>query len=267
VTATRIGAAVRMGVREQRRRPLLLVLLVLLPAYVVSRSIAQTQATPHRIGLPGGVQLVTSMKDLHGAIMAGIAIAFAAGLCGVFIMQSALAGDRRLVLAGYQPRETLTARLAVLAGDTALVAAVALAVTAAYFTPAAWLPFATGAMLLGLIYGALGALLGALMDRLAATYLILFAVMTDLGIVQNPMFGDGTPGRWAVLLPGYGPMRVMIDGAYSTAFHAGGALALSLAWTAALAATVCILLARALGTTPEGDCASPDADRAVAGGL
>jgi hypothetical protein len=31
----------------QRRRPLLLILLVVFPAYVVSRSIAETQATPH----------------------------------------------------------------------------------------------------------------------------------------------------------------------------------------------------------------------------
>jgi len=247
--SARVATAIRMGAREQRRRPLLLILLIVLPAYVVSRSIAQTQATPHRIGLPGGLQIITSMKDLHGAIMAGIAIAFAAGLCGVFIMQSALAGDRRLVLAGYRPRETLLARLTILAADTALVTAVALAATAAFFTPAAWIPFAAAAVLLGLIYGALGALLGALTDRLAATYLILFGVMTDLGIVQNPMFGNGTPGKWAVLLPGYGPMRVMIDGAFSPSFHATGALALSLAWTIALATAVSILLARALGGT------------------
>jgi hypothetical protein len=244
----RIATAIRMGAREQRRRPLLLILLVVLPAYVVSRSIAQTQATPHGIGLPGGLEVITSMKELHGAIMAGIAIAFAAGLCGAFIMQSALAGDRRLVLAGYKPRETLLARLTILAADTALVAAVALAATAAFFTPASWIPFAAAAVLLGLIYGALGALLGALLDKLAATYLILFSVLTDLGIVQNPMFGDGTPGTWAALLPGYGPMRLMIDGAYSTSFHATSALALSLAWTAALATAVSILLARALGT-------------------
>jgi hypothetical protein len=253
----RIATAIRMGAREQRRRPLLLILLVVLPAYVVSRSIAQTQATPHQIGLPGGLEIVTSMKELHGAIMAGIAIAFAAGLCGTFIMQSALAGDRRLVLAGYKPRETLLARLTILAGDTALVTAAALAATAAFFTPAAWVPFATAAVLLGLIYGALGALLGALLDKLAATYLILFGVLTDLGIVQNPMFGDGTPGKWAVLLPGYGPMRVMIDGAYSDHFHAAGQLALSLAWTAALGAAVSILLARALGTRPTRGRSAP----------
>jgi hypothetical protein len=246
--AARIAAAARMGAREQRRRPLLLILLIALPAYVVSRSIAQTAATPHQIGLPGGLEVMTSMKELHGAIMAGMAIAFAAGLCGVFIMQSALAGDRRLVLAGYHAREAVAARLAVLAGDTGIVVVVSLAVTAAYFTPAAWIPFAGASVLLGLIYGALGALLGALLDRLAATYLILFAVLTDVGIVQNPMFGDGTPAGWAAALPAYGPGRLMIDGAYSDQFHATAELLVSLGWVAALAATVYFLLARQLGT-------------------
>jgi len=247
MSGTRVTAAMRMGVREQCRRPLLLILLVVFPAYVVSRSIAETEATPHLIGLPGGATVMTSMKELHGAVMAGTAIAFAAGLCGVFVMQSALAGDRRLVLAGYRPGETVLARLAVLAADTALVVAVSLAVTAAYFTPAAWAPFIAAAVLLGVTYGALGALLGALLDKLAATYLMLFLVMTDLGIVQNPMFGDGEPAGWAVLLPGYGPTRLMVDGAYSDAFHAGGELVLGLAWTVALGAAVYAVLVRALG--------------------
>ena len=61
-------------------------------------------------------------------------------------------------------------------------------------------------------------------SKLAATYLMLFLVMTDLGIVQNPMFGDGTSGSWAALLPGYGPSRVMVDGAFSPGFHTWGDL-------------------------------------------
>ena len=56
-----------------------------------------------------------------------------------------------------------------------------------------------------------------MLDKLAATYLMLFLVMTDIGVVQNPMFGDGT-GRVGCGLPGYGPNRVMVDGAFSTNF-------------------------------------------------
>jgi hypothetical protein len=71
-------------------------------------------------------------------------------------------------------------------------------------------------------------------------------VLTDVGIVQSPMFRE-TPADWAVLLPGYGPSRVMYDGAFSQTFHAGGEVVLSVAWLAVLAAAVIIVLRRAVG--------------------
>jgi hypothetical protein len=238
-----------MAFREELRRPLLLILLVLVPVYVVTRSIAETEPTLRMFTLPGNVQVTTNMKELHGAIMAGMAIAFVAGLCGVFVMQSAMSGDRRLVVAGFRPSETVLARLVVLIADTALVVAVSLIATAFYFQPQAWVRFALAALLIGLIYAPLGALCGAVLSRLGATYLIFFLVLTDLGIVQNPMFGDGTPANWAVVLPGYGPMLVMLDGAYSSGFHVGGQLVLSLVWTLGLGTAVYLLLARAVGAS------------------
>ncbi len=243
----RVLSATGMGFRDQRRRPLLLILLVIVPAYSITRSIAITQATPRQIGLPDGAVISTTMRDIHGAVMAGNAIAFVAALCGVFIMQAALQGDRRLVVAGFPPGEAILARLATLAAATALVVGVSLIVTALNFSAASWGPFVVGMALIGLIYAALGALAGAVMDKLAATYLMLFLAMTDLGIVQNPMFGDGTPDRWAVLLPGYGPSRLMVDGAFSTSFHAGADLLLSLAWLVALGLAVGLVLRKVVG--------------------
>jgi hypothetical protein len=161
-------------------------------------------------------------------------------------MQSALGGDRRLIVAGFRPGETVLARLIVLGSGTALVVTVSAIVTALNFNAASWLPLIASLMLLGLIYAAIGALAGALLDKLAATYLMLFLVMTDLGVVQTPMF-HVTPGRLAVLLPGYGPSRVMYDGAFSTTFHAGSELLLSLGWAAALTIAVTVVLRRAVG--------------------
>jgi hypothetical protein len=215
---------------------------------VITRSIAETLETPRRIALPDDVWVTTTMKELHGAGMGGFAIAFTVALVGVFVMQSALAGDRRLVIAGFRPGETVAPRLLVLVAATALVVAVSAVVTAFNFTPASWPPLIAALVLIGLIYGVIGALVGAVLDRLAATYLMLFVVITDIGIVQSPMFGDGTPGRWAVLLPGYGPSRVMYDGAFSSTFHASGELALSLAWVAALGLAVTFALRRAVAT-------------------
>lgn len=237
-----------MGFRDQRRRPLLLILLVIVPAYTVTRSIAITLPTPRIIGLPQGIDVETTMRAIHGAVMAGVAVGFVTALCGVFVMGAALAGDRRLVIAGYRPVEVVTARLLVLLAAAVLVVAVSAAVTAANFSPESWLPFLGGVALVGLIYAGIGAVAGALLDKLAATYLILFLVLTDLGIVQSPMFGDGTPDRLAVLLPGYGPARMMVDGSFSSGFHASGELLLSLGWLAVVAGAVTWLLARAVGS-------------------
>ncbi len=205
-----------MAFRDQRRRPLLLILLVILPAYVITRSIAITEPTPQDVGLPGGTVIASNMRDIHGAVMGGTIIGFAAGLVGVFVMQSALQGDRRLVIAGFRPGEAIVARLLVVAAATALVVAVSAIVTALAFDPASWIPFLAGLLLIGLIYAALGALIGAVLDKLAA-------------------------------LPGYGPSRLMVDGAFSSVFHASGELVLSLAWTAALGAAVLVVLKRAVG--------------------
>ncbi|MEX2106193.1 MAG: hypothetical protein WD810_04775 [Solirubrobacterales bacterium] len=241
------GATV-MAFRDQRRRPLVLVVLVLLPAYVITKSIAETLSTPKQVGLPGGVVVTTTMRELHGAGMGGMVIGFAAALLGVFVMQSALQGDRRLVVAGYRSGETVIARLGVLAAATAIVVAVSAVVTALNFTPDSWGPLLSALVLLGLIYAGIGALAGALLDKLAATYLMLFLVITDLGVVQSPMFRE-TPGPGAVLLPGYGPSRVTYDGAFSTSFHAGAELLLSIGWLAAVGAAVYFALRRAVGSS------------------
>lgn len=242
----RARTATAMAFRDQLRRPLVLILLVIVPAYIITRSIAETLPTARQIGLPGGELVTTNMRDLHGAGMGGLTVAFVVALVGVFVMQSALDGDRRLVLAGFRPGETVIARVAVLICATALVVGVAAAVTAYNFTAVSWLPMIGALVLIGLIYGSIGALAGAVLDKLAATYLILFLVLTDLGVVQSPMFHT-TPGSLAVLLPGYGPSRMMYDGAFSSTFDAGGELLLSLAWLTVLGVAVFVVLRRAVG--------------------
>jgi len=144
-----------------------------------------------------------------------------------------------------QAATSISARLIVMAAATGLVVAVSAIVTALSFSVASWPAFIAGLVLIGLMYAAIGALAGAVLDRLAATYLILFLAITDLGIVQNPMFG--TPHGGAALLPGYGPGRVMVDGAFSSSFNAGGDLLLSLGWIALLGGAVFVVLRRAVG--------------------
>lgn len=245
----RVRTATRLMLREQGRRPLLLVLVVALPFFFITRAIASTDPDPRRIGLPGGSNLLTDMQALHGASMVTITIAFLAGLCGAFIMRSARASDRRLVVAGYTPGQAILPRVAVLAAATLLAVAVSVAVTALSFTPDSWIWFVIGNLLIGLLYASVGALAGALLGQLGATYLILFVAMLGMGILQNPMFGDGTPSGAAALLPDYGAARVVIDGGFGASFNAWGPLALALLWAVVAGIAVLHVLRRSLAPT------------------
>lgn len=245
-TAHRLRLATALDGREQARHRLLLILVVVLPLYLISRSIAITLPTPRTIPLPGGESAHTTMRDLHGAGMASITIGFLAGLCGQFMMRTAFEADRRLVIAGFRPIEALLPRLLVLTVMVAIVVAVSMIVTAFGFRPESWPRFVLGGSLMGTTYGAIGVLAGSLLGRLGGTYFMFFMPMLDIGIAQNPMFGDAEPSGWAALLPGYGANRVSIDAAFSESFHAGSELAAAIGWSVFGAAIIVGVLLRAL---------------------
>ena len=245
--SSKVITATRLGFLEQARRPLLLILLVGLPFFFITRAIASTVPQPRIVPLADGAQVLSNMQDVHGATMAAITVAFLAGLCGVFIMQSARDADRRLIVAGFTGAQAIIPRLLQIAAATGVVVTVSLSVTAISFQPEHWLPFAVATCLIGLTYGAIGALAGALLGRLGATYFMLFLPMLDLGIAQTPMFGDGAPDGWTQLLPGYGAGRVLVDAAFAPSFSASAELAVAAAWALAAAVAVTVLLGRALG--------------------
>jgi hypothetical protein len=254
MSSRRTATATAMAFRDQLRRPLVPILLVAVPALIVVWSVAITQPESRRIELSGGVWVTTTMKALHGPEMAKFTVAFVVALVGVFVMRAALQGDRRLVVAGLPVGEAIAARLAVLLTATTVAVVAATVAIAFNFSPRSWLPIVGALVLTGLIYGAIGALVGVLLDKLAATYLILFLVVADLSVVQTPMF-HASPSRLAPLLPGYGPTRVMLEGAFAPGFNADAPLLIALAWALALNLAAYLVLRRALGTQ--------SADRAI----
>lgn len=228
---SRIGLAVRLGLKEQARRPLLPVLVVVLPFFFITRAIASTEAIPRTITLTDGSAVTTTMREIHGANMAAITVAFLGGILGVFALRrQTLDADRRLVVAGLPVRDALLPRFLVLGIGSLVAVVVSLAVTALSFTPASWTMFALATLLIAVTYSCLGVIAGLALGPLAATYVILFLAMLDLGIAQNAMFGSGSPAGWAMALPGYGAGRVMTDGALGGGVISWGALAAAIAW-------------------------------------
>ncbi len=211
----RIRLSTIMDLRDLRRRPLILVLLIVTPIVFISRAIANTEALPRTVNLADGTTVATTMRAIHGADMTIIAVAFLAGLVGVFIMNSAREADGRLAHAGFGATNAVVARLVVLLVCTLIVTGVALLVTSRSFSPTQWAWFAVGNLVIGITYAGIGAMASGMLGRVAATYLLLFLAMLDLGIVQNPMFGNGSPPSWALALPGYPATRTVMAAALS----------------------------------------------------
>lgn len=232
----RAAVALRFGFRDNRRNPVLWVLLVGLPVAFITVSVAVTPDDPAPVELveagSRGLQLLP-MADLHGAIMVPITVGFLAGLAGLFVALGSAEGDRRLVLAGYRPLEVLAARLGVIGAAALLATGVSLAVTGASLSPRSWLVVALASVLTALTYGMIGVLVGPRLGLLGGLYVMLALPFIDIGIAQNAMF-DAAPPAWAAVMPAHGAVRVLLDGAFTAGFDETGALALAIGWLIAL---------------------------------
>jgi hypothetical protein len=241
-TVTSSWARLRAGLdaawREYRRNLALWVLLVGLPIFFITLSIAITPPDPAPVELAeGGTRAIAvlSMVDVHGAIMVPITVAFLAGLAGLFVVLGSAEADRRLVIAGFRPREVLAARLGVIVLAAVLVSVVSLAVTAASFTPQMWGTFALATIAVAVTYAMIGVVVGPLVGRLGGLYLMFLLPFLDVGLAQNIMF-DAAPPAWAAWMPGFGAVRVLVDGAFTPSFDETVGLAFTLAWLVGITA-------------------------------
>jgi len=210
---SRTTTAVTVGLREQLRNYVLLALLVVLPIAFISVAFAVTQDTtmPVRTIVDGQTTTVPRpMPDVHGVIMTPITSTIIAGLVGLFLMQNA-AVDQRLGLSGYRAREVIAARFGVLLVLTLVVTAVSVGVMVVDFVPENPVVFVAAMLLLSAIYGLVGMLVGALLDRLAGLWVMLILPMLDVGLFQDPLFVRDAPAWWMKLFPGYHPTRVLVD--------------------------------------------------------
>lgn len=239
----RFGACLRSAWREYRRNRVLWVLLVGVPAFFISVSIAVTPPTPTPVELTEagnrGLALVP-LTQVHGAIMVPIAVAFLSSLAGLFVVLGSAEADRRLVIAGFKPREVLTARLGVVAAAALLVSVASLLVTATGFTPRSWIVFTLATLIIAVTYAMIGVTIGPLVGPVGGLFLLFLLPFLDVGLGQNIMF-DAAPPTWAAWLPGHGAVRVLVDGAFTNTFDEYRGLALAIAWLAgATAAAVTV---------------------------
>ena len=143
--------ALRMGLRDYRRNPVLWALLIVVPVVFIWLSKVITPYETMRLSLvDDGREALFSfwLPDMHAGTMTPIAIASLAALAGLFIVLDARSGDQRLTLAGFRTPTLLVARLSVIGCAVLLVTAGSLAVTVTVFDAEQWPVYAGGNVLL-----------------------------------------------------------------------------------------------------------------------
>ncbi|MFG2058732.1 ABC transporter permease [Micromonospora sp. NPDC048930] len=237
-----LAGAARAARRDGYRNPALWALYVAVPVIFILLADAITPEQPIIVTVrEHGRRLAETypMPEVHGATMAPIAVASLAALAGLFTVLDSRAGDRRVALAGLRPAALLAGRLGVLAAAGLLAKAVSLATTASVFDAVRWPVYAGGNVLVAVTYALVGALIAPVFGRVGGVFMAFLLPFLDLGISQSPML-RAQPPTWAKALPGYGGVRVLLDGALTRGFDELDALIVALGWLVALSLAVTV---------------------------
>jgi ABC-2 type transport system permease protein len=243
---SRTRTTFEMGLREYARTPVLLALLVFLPAYVI---LFFTWAVPERtvpVDVPGAGLVPVGLKPTVAALMTPMVAALIGGIAGLFLMQSARDVDSRLVVVGAAPRTILFARFGLLGFATLLASAVAVTVMSLTYVPDQLVPFVAATVVSGLTYGAIGILVGLVLNRLAGIYVMMFGPFLDIFLAQSPL-SEGAPAV-APYLPGHYTVEMAFDAAFTAGVDLA-TLAGGLAYLAVVAALAWVAFFRSLRST------------------
>lgn len=220
----RLAVATGARLREFARRPTTLVMLLALPPVVVETYGVAVESFP---ALPGLGADPATVGRLTGTLFA---VAFLAGLIGLFQAVSARRGDERLALCGFPRHELLATRLLTMllvAGLGAVVAFAAFAWRVDVAAPA----LAFGVLVLaGVVYGLFGLVVGTLLPRdLEGSLVLVFLADVD-NALSSGLFDVGPVARVAPL---YHPHELFAAAVFEGTL-ADGYLAPTLAYLAVL---------------------------------
>jgi len=207
-----VRTAVAMGLREYRRTPVLLALLVVLPAYLVGLFGYAAPTTPVPLDVPGGGETTVALADALSVLGVQLVTGMVGGLVGLFVVHSATDADGRLVVSGFDPASLLFARGALVVVAAAASVAVSLGVLALTFTPANVTGLVVSGLLTATVYGMVGIVVGSQVDLLAGVWVIVFLPLLDVALFQNPLATETT--TLATVLPAHAPMRLAVDASF-----------------------------------------------------
>lgn len=213
VVSKRTVTVFEMGLREYARTPVLLALLVFLPAYFVGVLVYLMPDTTVPLDVPGSGTVTVASAEVYGVVLVPLLCGLIGGLAGLFLMLAARDADARLAVAGYRPAEILAARTALLGVAGLVASGVSLLALSIRTVPESLGWFVAASVVAALTYGMVGTLAGLVLSRLAGVYVMLFVPMMDVFFFQNPLVSD--PHWLASYLPGHYVTAVAVDAGFS----------------------------------------------------
>lgn len=224
-TVTRLQIGVTATVQEFVRHPVNLALLFVLPPLIIPAYGSIMSAFPQ---LPYMEMSPATLGAKAGTLYVA---AFLPGVIGLFQVISARRADERLLLTGYPRPLLFGARLTTVALASVLTAAIATAVLTTRITITALAPGFLVLVLVGLLYGLIGMLIGAILPReLEGSLVLIFLADFDEALASGLVLPDATITK---LLPLYYPNH-LFDAAVTGTTMARGDLAAVTAYLAVL---------------------------------
>lgn len=245
---SRLATGTRLRIVELIRQPLTLLMLLLLPLVVIEMYGIAVESFPQ---LPTVGADPATIGRITGTLFA---VAFLAGLLGLFQVLSARKGDERVATAGFPRHILLGSRIFAMIIISAVGAAVAFAVFS-YRVEVSAPELAFGVLVVaGLVYGLLGVLIGTLLPReMEGSIVLVFLADLDNALssglfpltstVSLPLVGDVHVGD---MIPLYHP-HALFEAAVLEGELAGEHLLPVIGWLVALLFTTFIVYHRSKG--------------------
>lgn len=165
----------------------------------------------------GEPMLAASQRATMLTFVAVAVVGFLASFAAMSLVRRGGEMDRRLVLCGYRAPELLLAKLAVLVAVILGAGTFVAALLVGASSPERGGTLLAGLLLQGLVYGAYGLLVGALLRReLPAVLAIVLLANIDGGWLQTPVFYATAENKAFIrALPAYFPCQVAILGSFT----------------------------------------------------
>lgn len=203
-----------MGIREFYRTPVLVAILLVLPAYLIGAFVFLVPKANVPVNI-GETTATVSMSAYATIFETAVSTAILSGIAGLFLSLTSEAADDRLRLAGYSALELIAARVGTLAASIAVVTAITVGVAVQVFQPANVWTFTAIVGLLGVTYGVVGVLVGRLFNKLGGVYVMLFVPFWDSHVLlfQNMLAPD--LAKWTEYLPGHNATAALFEAAFT----------------------------------------------------